>query len=187
MTLYTGRGDGGETGLVGGSRLSKASARIEACGTVDEAAASIAFARAAVSDDLLGRMLIFVQHRLANCASVLATPEADSTDAQPHVSAADVSWLEQAVDHLTEKTGEFRQFVIASDGETSSRLNVARTVVRRAERKTVALAEKEPVDGNVLAFMNRLSDLLYAASAYVDAEEYRPQQVWNPQAESPEL
>lgn len=187
MSIYSRRGDTGTTGLGDGSRTTKASPRIEAIGSIDELAAAIAFARAASPPEPLGEVLTFVQHRLANCAALLAFPEPRNEDGGPALTKADIEWAENTIDTLTETTGEFRQFVIASDGEAAARLNLARTAARRAERRAVALDGAEEVSPLVLAFLNRLSDLLYAAASFADAKEYRPVEVWDPKAEPPRI
>lgn len=188
MSIYSRRGDAGTTGLGDGSRTSKASSRIEAIGSLDELAASIAFARAVSLPEPLGEVLTFVQHRLANCAAILAFPTPRALDANStSIAGSDIEWLEHVIDTLTETTGEFRQFVIASDGELSARLNLARTTARRAERSIVALADAEGVDQAVLAFVNRLSDLLYASASFADSKEYRPVEAWDADAQPPRL
>lgn len=167
--IYTRRGDSGETSLVGGARTPKNSPRVEAYGALDEANSAIGLARAAIAPggdvDLVGA-LDFVQHRLFNCASRLATPPGAETDTTPGVNDADVLFLESAIDALTAATSDLNDFVLPAGCESAARLHVARTTVRRAERRILDLAEIEPVDAHVLAFVNRLSDLLFVAARY---------------------
>ena len=173
--IYTRRGDTGETSLVGGGRVPKNSARVEAYGTVDEANSALGLARAAVSGSAFGSsadeidldaVLAFAQHRLFNCSSRLATPPGAESDTTPSIDAADVERLERMIDELTAATGELTHFVLPGGCEAAARLHVARTVVRRSERRILDLAATEPVDPLVLKFVNRLSDLLFAAARY---------------------
>lgn len=173
--IYTRRGDTGETSLAGGLRVPKTSARIEAIGTLDEANSAIGHARAALSAESggggavdLAAMLDFAQHRLFNVAGHLATPVAPSSAPARSIGVTedDVARLESAIDALAACTADLVDFVLPGGCESAARLHVARTVVRRAERRVLDLAASEPVDGNALAFINRLSDLLFAAARY---------------------
>jgi cob(I)alamin adenosyltransferase len=148
--IYTRTGDTGETSLVGGSRVAKNSSRVEAYGTVDEANSCVGHARAVLEmgpDDLrLDAMLDFVQHRLFDCSSLLATP-ADvrvTRTGGPAIRAEDISQLESWIDELTSAAGEIDHFVLPAGCEEACRLHVARTVVRRAERRVIDLASESP-------------------------------------------
>lgn len=185
-SIYTRGGDHGETSLVGGSRVAKNSVRVEAYGSVDEANAAIGLVRAklevAAGDEAdLDRVLDFVQHRLFNCSSRLATPPSVITDHTPAVSAEDVAALEDEIDRLSALTGDLTHFVLPGGCEDSARLHVARTVVRRAERRILDLADIEPVDEHVLAFVNRLSDLLFAAARYANKVYQGGDVHWDPE------
>ena len=166
-SIYTRTGDAGTTSLVDGSRILKTSLRVEAYGTVDEANSWIGTARAFVADPLLNKILEFVQHRFYNCSSNLATPpQADVSP--PRIAPEDVVWLESAIDKLEQATGSLDHFVVPGGCQDAGLLHVARTVVRRAERCIVALAEQDPVDEQVRKFVNRASDLLFAAARYAN-------------------
>jgi cob(I)alamin adenosyltransferase len=184
MGIYTRRGDGGEAGLGDGSRTSKASQRIDALGALDEAGAAIGLARQVVSDASLDEVLLFVEQRVFNCAAALATPT--PTDATPTISRADVAFLEAAIDHFAD-TGEWRGFVLASGGEAAARLHFARTLVRQAERRIVTLAESEDVTAEILAFTNRLSDLLFTAARAVARLANATEDFWDRDAQPPTL
>jgi len=184
-SIYTRGGDHGETSLVGGKRIPKNSARVEAYGSIDEANAAIGLVRAkfevAASDEAdLDRVLDFVQHRLFNCSSRLATPDTELSDHTPSIADADVAFLEAEIDKLTAATAELTHFVLPGGCEDSARLHVARTVVRRAERRVLDLAAQEPVDDHILAFVNRLSDLLFAAARYTNRVYQGGDVYWNP-------
>jgi cob(I)alamin adenosyltransferase len=174
MAIYTRGGDSGETGLSDGTRTSKASARVEAYGALDEAGALIGFARLAVGDRSIDTALCFAQQRLFNCGAALANPGAHDVA----VDDADVAYLERAIDALQERVGGWRGFVVASGSEASVRLHMARAVTRRAERRIVTLAEQAPVDPPLLAFVNRLSDLLFASASAAAAYDGVAEEPW---------
>jgi len=159
-SIYTRTGDGGTTSLSGGERVSKDDLRIELLGTLDEANSLIGLARVDVVDSDVDDVLEFVQHRLLNCGAVVA-----GSSSAP-VSAEDVAALEAAIDRFTAKAGGFEGFVIPGCDEASARLHVARAVMRRAERSMVRAAV---ADAQVLAFLNRASDLLYVTARYSGA------------------
>lgn len=187
MSIYTRRGDHGETSLADGTRVRKDAARVEAYGAVDEANSLVGLARASASDPLLDSILYFAQQRLFNCAAVLATPGDPRTTATPRVAPADVAFLEAAVDRFESRSGPFVGFILEGGSEVSSRLHVARAALRRAERRTITLAAHEPVDDEVLAFLNRLSDTLFAAARYANAIAGAPDEAWDPVAPAPPL
>ena len=181
MAIYTRYGDAGDTGLGDGSRTSKASVRVEAYGTLDELGAALGFARQAIDDERIDAALRFAQQRLFNCASALANPESPDTA----VSEGDVAFLEAAIDAMSAQPGAWRGFVLASGGEAATRLHLARTVARRAERRVVALSADAPVDATLLAFLNRLSDLLFAAARAAAAGDDVAEELWDREAEPP--
>jgi cob(I)alamin adenosyltransferase len=184
MSIYTRRGDEGDTSLAGGARVSKASARLEACGALDEAAAFVGLARSGVQQPLLRDLLDFVAHRLTACAAILSGAEASAGESAL-LSAGDVSALEMAIDRFEQHTGPLKGFIALKGSESAARLHVARTVVRRAERRVVAVHDSEPVDPSVLAFLNRCSDALFAAARFANQADGFPEQPWNPDAKPP--
>lgn len=171
--IYTRSGDGGETSLVGGTRVPKNSARVEAYGTIDEANAAIGLVRTRLSHKLdheaaLDELLAFAQHRLFNCSSRLATPDDAVSESTPVITPDDVARLEGGIDHYMTEAGELTGFVLPGGCELGARLHVARTVVRRAERMILDFAQEEAVDTDLLAFVNRLSDLLFAMARFAN-------------------
>ena len=125
-------------------------------------------------------MLEFLQHRLFNCSACLATGAISQE--MPDISQEDVDALERAIDRFTDRLGGFRGFMLPGCDETSARLHVARAVVRRAERAATAVAAKGPKHALVLTFLNRASDLLYAAARFPGAGN---ECAWHPEAERP--
>jgi cob(I)alamin adenosyltransferase len=154
--IYTRAGDDGTTSLPGGARVPKTDPRIEAFGALDEANSHIGLARLDVVDSELDRVLGFVQQRLFNCAASLG-------GAAVSVDADDVAALERSIDRYTARLGGFDGFVLPGADESAARLHVARTVLRRAERAVVAAGS---ASADVLAFINRASDLLYVAARF---------------------
>ena len=187
MSIYTRRGDTGTTSLVDGSRVPKNDLRVDAYGTIDEANSAVGLARAANADPVLEATLCFVQHRLLNCSSSVATPRAAHGAHTPRVAPADVAFLERAIDTFDERTGALDHFVMESGAETACRLMLARAIMRRAERALVAQAGVEPVDPQVQAFVNRASDLLFAAARYANAIEGVVEERWDADAPIPGL
>jgi cob(I)alamin adenosyltransferase len=177
-SIYTRTGDKGQTSLMGGDRVPKDAARVEAYGAVDEANSWIGAARAEVQDALLDRTLELVQHRLYNCSSNLATPPGSPFD-PPGIDSEDVTFLEQAIDRFEQQTGALSAFVLPGGTPQAGLLHVARTVCRRAERRLVTLGGAEPVDPLVLKFVNRCSDFLFAAARYANHVQQRPDVHWD--------
>ena len=184
--IYTRKGDGGTTALFGGTRVSKGSTRIDTNGTIDEANAWIGLARSQVQDPLLADILEFVQHKIYNCTCCLADLD-KKENKRIGIGEADVDFLERAIDRLEKETGPLTEFILPSGTPLAGMLHVARTVVRRAERQLVKLAQCEPADRWVLAFVNRLSDLLFAAARYANHIDNTVSTPWNNARAFPDL
>jgi len=187
MPIYTRRGDHGDTSLADGQRVNKTSPRVEAYGTVDEANSAVGLARCAVTDPELDAVLHFVQQRLFNCSSSLAAPAESRKDTTPIVTADDIAFLETVIDRFMERSGPLTHFVIEGGCEAACRLHVARAVTRRAERRLVALAAEAEVDQQVEAFVNRLSDVLFACARYANQLAGISDELWDAHAPKPEL
>lgn len=187
MTIYTRTGDAGETSLADGQRVRKDCPRVEAYGTVDEANSAVGFARAANTDAHLDELLHFVQQRLFNCSSSLAFPLEHETDKTPHISPDDIAALERAIDRFETTTATWQGFLLEAGCETATRLHMARTIVRRAERRIATLSAVEPVEQHVVMFINRLSDVLFAAARFANILADVPEEPWDPEAPRPEL
>lgn len=182
--IYTRTGDGGDTGLTGGSRVPKDDLRIDAYGTVDELNAFIGLARAVAldqsKDDQLPRMLLRVQHQLFNLGSMLSTPPGELKPNQPQVIPADVDWLEHMMDRATPSLPALRSFVLPGGSQLNARLHVARTVCRRAERLCVTLRRKGGCGDVEVRYLNRLSDALFVWSRQAAAQQGVPETLWDP-------
>ena len=159
--LYTKTGDKGQTSLVGGSRVSKSSLRVECYGTIDEANSMLGLAYAQTDREYIRTTVHRIQGRLFALGAELASDEQGAAGLTGKISEEDVAFLE-GVDKCTETTGKQTHFVIPGVDPASAALHVARTIVRRAERHVVALAEHEPVREVLARYINRLSDAVYA-------------------------
>ncbi|MBI4866282.1 MAG: cob(I)yrinic acid a,c-diamide adenosyltransferase [Candidatus Wallbacteria bacterium] len=169
MKIYTKTGDDGTTGLFGGDRLPKSSARIEAYGTVDELNSALGVARAGLqATDNAGLASIDlqlerIQNELFHLGAELATAPAKLGELPPASRLAEGAerWMEDAIDRACEELGPIRAFILPGGTAPAAQLHVARTLCRRAERVVVALAAAEPVPATHLLYLNRLSDLLF--------------------------
>lgn len=166
MTIYTGRGDEGETDLGNATRTSKAAGRIEAYGTVDECNAHVGAARPSGYDDV-DEWLAEVQNQLHIVQATLANPDGEG----PSITEDHVAALEDRIDAAEEELEPLQSFILPGGSEVGARLHIARAVSRRAERRTVALAEAEGVEKGVVVFLNRLSDALFVFARLVNARE----------------
>jgi cob(I)alamin adenosyltransferase len=159
--VTTRTGDRGETSLFGRDRVRKTDARIEALGDLDEAQAAIGLARATVR----GRdkaTLLDLEHGLYVAMAEVATPRKDLERLHARIDADAVRTLDELIEALRERAGVEGRFVVPGGDPASATLDVARTVVRRAERSVVALADRKVVDGaDLLQWLNRLSDVLF--------------------------
>lgn len=167
--IYTRTGDKGTSGLVDGSRVSKASARMAAIGAVDEANAVIGVAIAALGDSEMARQLRLIQNELFDLGADIATP--DDVDGALRIIGGQVKRLERELDMMNADLEPLRSFILPGGSPGVAALHLARTVVRRAERSAVALADAEPVNPHALAYLNRLSDHLFVAARYVAAKQ----------------
>ena len=176
--IYTRAGDRGETSLGDGSRVSKLDCRIASFGTVDELNAYIGVVLAGALPDAFRQPLTRIQNDLFDVGAELSVPWgiADRLRvAQDHVAA-----LERECDRFNAELPELRSFVLPGGSETAARLHVARTVCRRAEREVLAAAEEVDINPLALAYLNRLSDLLFILARAANAAAGVPEPLWKP-------
>ena len=176
MKIYTRKGDDGSTGLWYGGRVPKSGGRPEAYGAVDEAGSALGLCRAAAGDDEeLSADILRLQNELFVAGAELATsPEAAGRlqDGVSKVTAEMVDALEEVIDRYMERVELPPKFVIPGGTELSARLDVARTAVRRAERRVVDLKQAGDLpDETVLRYLNRASDAVYAMARYADTDQ----------------
>jgi cob(I)alamin adenosyltransferase len=192
--VYTRQGDGGLTRLVGGQRLPKNDARIEAYGTVDELNAFVGAARQTLIEALptapaegrerlaeLGRILHRIQHELFNLGSILATLPEDVHPKQPRVTQAEIALLETEMDRCQDDLVALRSFVLPGGARLNTDLHVARTVCRRAERCCVPLAQAGQADALTVGYLNRLSDAFFVWSRWASVLLGTPEVLWEPE------
>jgi cob(I)alamin adenosyltransferase len=168
IKIYTRTGDEGTTSLwgqAGEKRIEKDHLRVEAYGTVDEANAVIGVARAWVADDDLQSVLATVQHRLFALGADLSTL---NPERRHHIRADDIQYLEAAIDRLDADLPALTRFILPAGTPAAALLHQARTIVRRAERRVVALYREEPGPPEHVAWLNRLSDLLFVMARAVN-------------------
>jgi cob(I)alamin adenosyltransferase len=160
--IYTRRGDDGSTGLFGGPRVRKDDLRVAAYGDIDELNSSLGVAREDLPEGDLRALLDALQSELFTLGAQLATPDADAAPKEvPRIATQHVERLEREIDRLTEELPPMKNFILPSGSRAGAALHFSRTVCRRAERKVVELAECGPVSAEALAYVNRLSDLLF--------------------------
>ncbi|NGM69237.1 cob(I)yrinic acid a,c-diamide adenosyltransferase [Natronolimnobius sp. AArcel1] len=168
MSIYTGRGDDGETDLRDMTRVSKASPRIEAYGTVDELNALVGTIRPTEYDDI-DDCLQTVQNHLHIIQAEFATPEPEADD--PAIRSDHIDTLETWIDDFDEELEPLTSFILPTGSDAGARLHHARTVCRRAERRAVALAEAETINEDAVQYLNRLSDALFTFARVVNSRD----------------
>ncbi len=173
--ITTKTGDNGTTGLLFGGRVLKSDARVEAFGTIDEAVSSLGFARALISDPKVKSIVETLQRDLFIVAAELATlePNRDQLiETNNVVNESMVQRVEELIDSLKENLNLPNAFVVPGDSPESSAIDVSRTLIRKAERRVVALYENKHVQNrDLLRYLNRASDLAYVIGRYLDREK----------------
>ena len=161
--IYTRTGDDGTTGLVDGSRCPKHAARMEAIGAVDEANSALGLAVVALASSPHRAALTRIQNDLFDLGADLATPGEDFAPGPMVLRMVEgqTAWLEQAIDAVNADLAPLTSFILPGGSEAAARVHIARATVRRAERRTTALAATEPVNPAALSYVNRLSDYLF--------------------------
>ena len=176
MPIYTKTGDGGETGLFSGKRVSKASLRIEAIGTVDELNRVIGFAISNIKNQKsnITKGLIEIQKDLFEIGAALANPH-QKIDLSKRIKE-----FENLIDKMTKELPPLFNFILPGGGEAGSVLHLARTVARRTERRVVELSKKERVPNDITVYINRLSDLFLTMARFVNFREKQEEIIWKP-------
>ncbi|WP_395644682.1 cob(I)yrinic acid a,c-diamide adenosyltransferase [Terricaulis sp.] len=181
--IVTKAGDGGKTRLATGEPVSKASARVEAYGAVDEANSAIGVARLhTTADPILDPILDRAQNDLFDLGADLATPEAPDMKFEPlRIQESQTLRLEAEIDQLNEPLLPLSSFILPGGTSAAAHLHVARAVMRRAERAIVALAAEERISAEAVKYANRLSDLLFVAARWAN-DHGRADLLWKPGA-----
>lgn len=184
--IYTKTGDKGETALYGGTRVSKASIRVESYGTIDELNSFIGVAKCHIDDAQCKEQLAEIQYQLFTLGSEASTPVdkmflANGKSRLPEViQEENITHLEEWMDAMDETLEPLQFFILPGGGKAATFLHVARTVCRRAERLMVLLNEREEVRPELVKYLNRLSDYLFIMARYVSKLQNEPEEYWNP-------
>lgn len=181
MRIYTRTGDKGETGLLGGERVAKHDARIEAYGTVDELNSHMGLLRDQAPEEHRA-LLTGIQETLFALGSRLAC--ASDADAGrfdlPEVTGAQVKALEDAMDAMDRDLPPMRNFILPGGHPCVSQAHICRTVCRRAERRAVELANTAPIPPVLVEYLNRLSDLLFVLARHISMRLHVAEVPWKP-------
>ncbi|MBS9775818.1 MAG: cob(I)yrinic acid a,c-diamide adenosyltransferase [Fusobacterium sp.] len=171
--IYTKRGDKGETDLLGGSAARKDSLKVDSYGSVDEAAAFIGVARYYTKNKIIKERLRDIQNKLLVLGGFLASDDKGKEMLKDQISEADIKLLEEYIDEYNQKLPPMFHFILPGEEEVSTHFHVARTVVRRAERKIVSLSREENLNPLLQKYVNRLSDLMFVLARYSEEIEKR--------------
>jgi cob(I)alamin adenosyltransferase len=181
--VYTRGGDQGETSLIGGERVSKAEARIEAYGTVDELNATLGLVGEALGASKAGEHLLpivrRVQQELFNLGAELAAQDAETRARMPRIEQRHIDGLERDIDAVNDDLPALKSFVLPGGGWASAHCHVARTVCRRAERIAVALGDRDTLG---VGYLNRLSDALFVWGRWCALKDGAPEPLWDSRA-----
>ncbi len=179
--IYTKTGDAGTTGLGGGRRVPKDSARVAAYGTVDELNSAIGVALALDLTDRLATDLVTIQNELFDLGSDLCWPDDDARRGRiPTVESHHVERLERLIDEYNATVGPLTNFLLPGGSPGAAQLHVARTICRRAERETITLGRSESIGEHVLPYLNRLSDALFVMARFENHERGISEPLWQP-------
>ncbi|GHV11717.1 cob(I)yrinic acid a,c-diamide adenosyltransferase [Fibrobacterales bacterium] len=176
--IYTRGGDKGKTSLIGGERISKSSTRLEAYGTLDELNAFVGQLRVdaahtafAIKDKNLSDELGYIQRRIFDAGTILATPEGKEWEGMPNITEKHIEELEIAIDKMNAELKPLKTFTVPGSDPLNAKAHICRTVCRRAERVLCFAKENGvAVSDSVMAYINRLSDYFFVLSRFVSKE-----------------
>ena len=177
--VYTRTGDKGQTSIVGGIRMSKASERLEAYGTVDELSSHLGLLASMLKEGEYYDMIIRIQRNLFNVCTNLATDQSQTPlYDSAKLAEGEIELLEKEVDRLMNLLPERQGFILPGGTMPASQAHVCRTVCRRAERRIVALSEKAQISPETLQYVNRLSDYLFVLAKIINFNTGQSEIVW---------
>jgi cob(I)alamin adenosyltransferase len=176
MSIYTKKGDGGETGLYSSEkgkvvRVSKDALRIEAIGSTDEANSFLGICLSLDKGEIFKNKIVKIQTKLFKIGAILA-------GAKLNITSYDTKSLEKEIDEMDKELPKLTHFILPGGSELAAHLFTARTFIRRAERRIVLLAKEEMVPASVLVFVNRLSDYIYTLARYVNYKDKIKEVIW---------
>ena len=172
--IYTRTGDKGTTGLGDGSRVEKDHIRVEAFGTVDELNSAIGLIRAEHLPEGMDPLMSEIQHRLFDLGGELSVP------GYTVIEHSDVDTLEQRLDNYNAALPILKEFILPAGGHATAQCHLARTICRRAERRVYTLSKSEAINPQSLAYLNRLSDLLFVMARVLARVEQGTEVLWQP-------
>jgi cob(I)alamin adenosyltransferase len=179
MKIYTGFGDKGRTRLFGGTVVDKDHLRIQVYGTLDELNSVIGLAISFEVDKALEKQLIEIQNDIFRISSILASPDEKSKkNLKQSVSQDDVNKIERWIDTLDEQLPVLKNFILPGGSKSASFLHLARTVCRRAERHLNTLSKTVNINGRIVIYINRLSDLFFVMARYANKEAHVEDVLW---------
>jgi len=176
--MYTRTGDKGETGLFSGERVPKSSLRVDAYGAVDELSSWIGYTRSLLDDNEIDAILERIQRDLFLVGAELATRPKESSAQKVQVTQAMVKLLEEEIDRLDAGLPPLSTFIVPGGTSAAAALQVARTIARRAERRTVTLAQSETLNPALVPYLNRLSSLLFVLARVVNMRAGIEEKKW---------
>lgn len=183
VKIYTKTGDRGTTSLFGGQRVGKDAIRIKAYGDVDELNSLIGVILSAILPADISKKLLRVQSELFVLGSDLATP-VEVKVTIPRVTKVYITWLERDIDKWTASLPLIKNFILPGGGPAGSKLHLARTVARRAERSIVELSNIEKINRHAQVYINRLSDWLFVLARYVNSMDNKKEVIWKGRSKS---
>lgn len=169
MRYYTGRGDGGETDTMGFGRISKGTQIANLLGDIDELNSAIGVSVTNTTDERVSGIMKTLQDKLFKAGADAAS--SGTNEGAKRITALDVRWLEEQTDDIGAKVPDLKKFVLPGGSTPSAYLHLARSIARRAERSAVSLSEKQRLNPNLLAFLNRVSSLLFVCALYMNKKE----------------
>ena len=169
--VYTKRGDKGETDLLGGSAARKDSLKVESYGCIDETSSFIGLARYYTKNKVIKERLKEIQNKLLVLGGFLASDDKGKEMMKDQIKEEDIKLLEEYIDEYNQKLPPLTHFILPGDDEVATHFHVARTVVRRAERRIVSLAAQEDLNPLIQKYVNRLSDLMFVLARYSEEVE----------------
>jgi cob(I)alamin adenosyltransferase len=178
MKIYTKTGDQGETGLFRGPRVPKHDLRVEAYGNVDELNALLGSLLTDVTHPEIRKLILAIQHELFEIGADLATPPQQQETPELRINAAMTENLEHAIDQFEAQLPELTYFILPGGSKGGAILHLARTVCRRAERSITHLHQEQPMNPEILRYINRLSDLLFVLARAENQHTNSPEIRW---------
>ncbi|MEH6308499.1 cob(I)yrinic acid a,c-diamide adenosyltransferase [Olivibacter sp. CPCC 100613] len=180
MKIYTKTGDTGLTSLIGGTRVPKHHLRVECYGTIDELNAHIGLIISYEIGGELKKELLEIQYLLFAIGALLAADPEKSKMKLYTIANDDIKFLEKAIDHMDHELKPLKNFILPGGSSIVSQVHIARCICRRAERIVVHLAASSEVSGNIIIYLNRLSDYLFVLARKIAKDNNTQEVIWNP-------